>query len=283
VLAAGALTTVQDSGRPGLASIGVGTSGACDRVAYDLANRLVGNAPGAAALETTLGGLAVSVRTGRWVALTGAPCPMTVNGAARASHTPVYVPAGGTLRLGVPATGLRSYLAVRGGIDAPVVLGSRASDTLTGIGPPVVRAGGVLAVGCGAGGPVPAVDIAPVAALPSPAELCVLPGPRLDWFAPGALERLAEAPYQVASDSNRVAVRLLGPSPQRVVTEELPSEGLVLGAVQCPPSGELVVFLADHPVTGGYPVLAVITAASVAAAAQARPGDTVRFRIARQP
>jgi biotin-dependent carboxylase-like uncharacterized protein len=280
VLASGPLTTVQDRGRPGWASIGVTRSGAADRQAAALANRLVGNDAAAAVLEVTVGGL--QVRAGRTllVAVSGAPAPVTVDGRAAPFDAPLTLRPGQVLGLGNPAVGLRSYLAVRGGIDVPPVLGSRSTDTLSGLGPAPLRPGDVLPVGALAADE-PVVDVAPVRAPSSRPVLRVLPGPRRDWLAPGAWTALTAADWTVSPDSDRVGLRLAGPRLDRARTDELPSEGLVPGAVQVPPDGAPVLFLVDHPVTGGYPVLAVVTTDDLSAAAQLRPGDRVRFRPAR--
>jgi biotin-dependent carboxylase-like uncharacterized protein len=180
----------------------------------------------------------------------------------------------------VPARGLRSYLAVRGGVDLPPVLGSRSSDTLSGLGPSPLAAGDRLPVGSLAG-EQPLVDVAPVAPLPDRPVLRVLPGPRRDWLQASAWGELTSQEWAVSADSDRVGLRLTGPRLLRARTDELPSEGLVAGAVQVPPDGGPVLFLADHPVTGGYPVLAVVVTADLPLAAQLRPGDGVRFRPAR--
>jgi biotin-dependent carboxylase-like uncharacterized protein len=280
VLASGPLTTVQDRGRPGWASIGVTRSGAADRQAAALANRLVGNDAAAAVLEVTVGGL--QVRAGRTllVAVSGAPAPVTVDGRAAPFDAPLTLRPGQVLGLGNPAVGLRSYLAVRGGIGVPPVLGSRSTDTLSGLGPAPLRPGDVLPVGALAADE-PVVDVAPVRAPSSRPVLRVLPGPRRDWLAPAAWTALTAADWTVSPDSDRVGLRLAGPRLDRARTDELPSEGLVPGAVQVPPDGAPVLFLVDHPVTGGYPVLAVVTTDDLPAAAQLRPGDRVRFRAAR--
>ncbi|MEU6643743.1 biotin-dependent carboxyltransferase family protein [Saccharomonospora sp. NPDC046836] len=280
VLATGPLSTVQDLGRPGLAGIGVGMSGAADRSSLRLANRLVANVEGAAAVEVTFGGFAAVARRDLTVAVTGAPCPVTVGRRAAALNTVLRVPAGAELRLGLPERGLRSYLAVRGGIAVDPVLGSRSCDLLSGLGPPPLRPGTVLPVGP-APRQYPATDFAPAVCLPvEEIELAVVPGPRADWFAESALATLLSEPYEVASQSNRIGIRLDGPALARVRDEELPSEGMVVGALQVPPSSRPTLFLADHPVTGGYPVIAVVVAADVDRAAQARPGMRVRFRRA---
>jgi biotin-dependent carboxylase-like uncharacterized protein len=278
VVRAGSLTTVQDLGRPGLAHLGVGRSGAADRGSLRLANRLVGNHESAACLEITFGGFAARFAGACIVALAGAPCPVRVSGRAGFMHGPIHVADGDELRVGVPSQGVRTYLAVRGGFDVPPVLGSRSTDVLAGLGPKPVWPGMRLPVG-DAAAELPCVDVAPVAAIPEEPLLRVLPGPRDDWFTPAALTALASHAYEVTAESNRVGIRLSGVPLQRSVTRELPSEGMVCGAVQVPPSGQPVLFLADHPVTGGYPVIAVVWEPDICLAAQARPGQRIRFRL----
>ncbi len=271
VVQTGPLTTVQDTGRIGQGSLGVGRSGACDRGAHRLANRLVGNPEEAATLEVTFGGLVLVAETDVLVALSGARCP-------GAPHlAPTTLVAGQELRLAPPTAGLRTYLAVRGGIAVEPVLGSRSTDVLSGLGPAVVQAGDRLPVGP-ASLPMPGVDLAPVAE-PSAGEVTVrvLPGPRRDWFDEAAWSLLTGQDYRVSSDSNRVGVRLEGEPLARSRTDELPSEGMVRGALQIPPSGVPVLFLADHPVTGGYPVVGYVADDDVDRCAQLRPGQTLRF------
>jgi biotin-dependent carboxylase-like uncharacterized protein len=277
VVETGPLATVQDLGRAGYAGMGVGTAGAADRGSFRLANRLVGNHEGAAAVELTFGGLVVRACQDVTVALTGASCPITVDGRGEAMNSVLRLTAGTVLRLGPPVRGLRSYLAVRGGIDMRPVLGSRATDLLSGLGPECLRPGAVLPIGVSVE-PLPAIGFAPVANLPADdLTLTVLPGPRDDWFERSALATLLNEPYTVTSESNRIGIRLNGPALTRAHDEELPSEGMVAGALQVPPSGRLTLFLADHPVTGGYPVIAVVVAGDVDKAAQARPGMRIRF------
>ncbi|MEV5542690.1 biotin-dependent carboxyltransferase family protein [Saccharopolyspora shandongensis] len=279
ILATGPLATIQDLGRPGLAGIGVGRSGAADAGSFRLANRLVGNDEGAAAIEVTFGGLAVRATRDLTAAVTGATCPITVDGRVAAANSVLRIPAGAELRMGVPGCGLRSYLAVRGGVAVPPVLGSRATDVLAGLGPEPLTGGAVLPVGPPPDR-FPQVDVAPVAVCPADEiVLRVAPGPRHDWFVDDALTTLVSEPYEVTADSNRIGMRLDGPALDRSRTEELPSEGMVAGALQVPPSARPTLFLADHPVTGGYPVIAVVAAADLDAAAQARPGQRIRFRL----
>lgn len=279
VLETGALALLQDLGRPGLAAYGVGRSGAADRGSFLLGARLLGQGPAHAAIEVTYGGLAVRARGSVTVVLTGAPAPATVDDRPAAHAAPFLLRAGQVLRLGQPTTGLRTYLSVRGGFAGRPVLGSRATDTLSGIGPPPLQPGDVLPVEPPVGEPT--VDVAPVA-VPTAGvvELRAVLGPRADWLAdPLTVERQT---WTVSSRSDRVGLRLEGAPlerhPQRAGVE-LPSEGVVRGAVQVPPGGQPVLFLADHPVTGGYPVVAVVVDADVDRAAQAVPGQQLRLRL----
>ena len=272
VLEPGPLTTVQDEGRPGQAAIGVGRCGACDRRSYRLANRLLGNEPGTPALEVTFGGLTLRAEADLLVVTTGARCPGAPHNA------PQLLRSGQVLRLGAPAAGLRTYLAVRGGVDVPPVLGSCSTDVLSGLGPAVVRAGDRIPVGR-PGGPAPGVEVAPVADPEGGVvTVRVTPGPRRDWFPDTAWESLLGQQYAVTSDSNRVGIRLEGEPLARARSGELPSEGMVRGALQVPPAGTPVLFLADHPVTGGYPVIGYVVDDDVDRCAQLRPGQGLRFR-----
>lgn len=288
VRAPGALTTVQDAGRPGLGAFGVGRSGAADLPALRAANRLVGNDPGAAGLEVTAGGLTLSAQDRAIIAVTGACAPVLLGRGGDAprpagSHTRLVLSAGDTVTIGAPTAGLRSYLAVRGGVEAEPVLGSRAYDTHAGLGPRPLRTGDRITAGR-ARHPLPAIDaLPPPYRAPGPVALAVWPGPRADWFTPAARELLLAQHWTATAAMDRVGVRLSGPRTlERVWSGELPSEGMVTGAVQVPGDGTPVIFLADHPVTGGYPVIAVLTPAAVARAAQLTPGAPVRFVPARR-
>ncbi|MFC8130309.1 biotin-dependent carboxyltransferase family protein [Streptomyces sp. NPDC057302] len=279
VVRAGALTTVQDQGRPGHAHLGVPRSGALDPAAAGLANRLVGNPPEAAVLETTLNGCSVRPRCAVTVAVVGAPCPVTVDGRPAAWGAPVRVPAGALLDVGTAVSGVRCYVAFGGGVAVDPVLASRSTDLLSGLGPPPLADGTVIPLGTtgNASALHARVDAVPHAAPPHELVLRVTPGPRADWFTASALRTFTTRAYRVSSASNRIGLRTEGPSLERSFTGELPSEGMVLGAVQVPPDGRPVVFLADHPTTGGYPVIAVVREADLAGAAQAVPGTPVRF------
>jgi biotin-dependent carboxylase-like uncharacterized protein len=266
VLAPGPLATVQDTGRFGLAALGVPRSGAFDQRALRTANRLVGNADDAAGIEITLGGTHLRFGIAATVAFTGAVCP-----GAPDWGVAVSLAAGTVVRLGSPSTGLRTYLAVRGGLGVPAVLGSRSTDTLSGLGPAPLRAGDRLPIGT-ARGPVSGAGVPGVA---TAGALAVRFGPRDDWFTPQARELLLDAEWVVRSESDRIGLRLAGPVLERSRRSELPSEPMLPGAIQVPPDGQPIVFGPDSPVTGGYPVLAVVT--DLDAVAQLRPGDALRF------
>jgi KipI family sensor histidine kinase inhibitor len=277
----GPLTTVQDAGRPGYASLGVGHSGFADPASATLANRLVGNIPAAACLELSFGAT-LTFREPTRVAVTGATCALTRDGRGEAMNAPFVVSAGQTLVLGPASVGLRAYVAFRGGVAVAPTLDSRSTDVLSGLGPDPLTPGVVLPIGDAIDGPPPPVEVAPVAT-PSvdDLEIRVVEGPRDDWFTDASA--LFGARYEVTSESNRVGLRLAGPALSRSQEGELPTEGMVAGSVQIPPSGQPIVFLADHPVTGGYPVIAVVCAADLPLLAQARPGQGVRFTRSGRP
>lgn len=274
VLRAGALTTIQDGGRPGLAHLGVPHAGAMDLPAYRLANRLTGNPPGTAVLETTADGVTFTCDRFSWIAVTGASAPVDVSGHAVGRGVAVAMKPGDILNVGRALAGVRNYVAVSGGIDVAPVLGSRSTDILAGVGPPIICDGDVLAIGRSVGWP-PALDFALYSLPPKKLRLVVHLGPRDNWLAAGEVDRLRGFSYSVSSNSNRIAMRLEGPPLSLSERRELLSEGLVMGAVQVPPNGLPLVFLADHPTTGGYPVIGVLDEEGIAQCAQARPGTTV--------
>lgn len=300
VISPGARTLVQDLGRPGLAALGVSPSGAADRGSHALANRLLGNPEDAATLEVLAGGLVLEAQESTVIAVTGAPVPLVVGGIPGPWASPVYVAAGQRVELGRPTTGLRTYVAVLGGLDVPPVLGSRSTDTISGLGPAPLAAGDELPCPAGMVSAVEAhlwglalgpwgeasADIAAVAfgaPIAGERRLRATWGPRADWFTAAARSLLTSASWEVGADSDRVGVRCTGPRLDRAVDGELASEPTVRGSVQVPASGQPVLFLADHPTTGGYPVIAVLDEASVDAVAQLRPGDRCRIEVRPPP
>ena len=276
VLKAGSLTLVQDLGRPGYAHLGVSHSGAADRPALVRANRLVGNPDSAAALEITLLGPQLRFNHDARIAVTGAPLSTTLDDKPLPHDKSVRVKSGQVLRSGSARIGVRAYLAVAGGIDVAPVLGSRSTDILSGLGPAPLADG--MRLDIGQQGEPDDVPRAAAAIEPEPL-LQITPGPREDWFVANAIKTLCSRTYTVTPASNRIGVRLEGRVLKRAITRELPSEGLVLGAVQVPADGKPLIFLADHPVTGGYPVIAVVVPEDIPKVAQARPGSRLRFAL----
>ncbi|WP_082952360.1 5-oxoprolinase/urea amidolyase family protein [Mycobacterium kubicae] len=281
ILRSGPMAIVQDLGRPGLAHLGVGRSGAADRRSHTLGNRLVANPDDRATVEVTLGGFAARVCGGDLdIAVTGADADPTVDGNIFGNNSIHHVHDGQVISLTTPRAGLRTYLAVRGGICVKPVLGSRSYDVMSAIGPSPLRTGDVLPVGDHTAD-YPELDQAPVAAITDDVvELLAVPGPRDDWFVdPDALVHTV----WVASDrSDRVGMRLSGRALRhRNPDRQLPSEGLTRGAIQVPPNGLPVILGPDHPLTGGYPVIGVVIDEDIDKVAQVRPGQRVQLHWAR--
>lgn len=292
VLSPGIQSLIQDLGRQGHSALGVSAAGALDRASVRRANRLVGNAPSAAAIETVSGGLKVQAVGDQVLAVAGAPSALSVvtpsdSGSGESEQlrtvpvaTPFALLDGEILTIGVPEAGFRSYLAMRGGVAANPVLGSRSTDTMSGIGPAPLAAGQLLPAGGEAeSGVVGSPELQPDYPHGGVTVLDIVPGPRADWFDQASLDSLCGQDWTVKPESNRVGMRLQGTPLQRSRAGELPSEGTVAGAIQMPPEGLPVLFLADHPITGGYPVIGVVVDHQLDLAAQVPIGGSIRFRI----
>jgi len=281
ILRTGPLALVQDLGRPGFAHLGVSCSGAADRRSHALANRLVANPSDRATIEVTFGGLTARVRGGDVaIAVTGADTDPAVNGVPFGINSIHYAHDGQVISLGAPHTGLRTYLGVRGGIDVTPVLGSRSYDVMSAIGPQPLQPGDVLPVGDHTDD-FPELDQAPVASFHEALiELHVVPGPRDDWLTEP--DALVHTSWVVSDRSDRVGMRLVGTALRhRWPDRQLPSEGASRGAIQVPPNGLPVILGPDHPVTGGYPVVGVVTDDGIDRLAQIRPGQHIRLHWSR--
>lgn len=280
VLVPGLLTTVQDLGRSGLGAFGVPVGGAADAHALRLGNLLLGNEEGAAALEATLVGPELLFEATAVVVLAGAPFGAQLDGAPLPPWEAVSVPAGGRLAVGRAFSGARGYVCVRGGLDVPSVLGSRATDVATGFGGldgRPLRAGDRLSVGAARGEPRgKRVDAAAARWSGPRRRLRVTPGPQGDWFREDVVEEFLSRPFRVSASSSRTGVRLEG-EPLVAPSRSLVTEGVVAGAVQVPPAGLPIVLLVEHPSTGGYPKIGSVISADLSALAQLRPGEDVRF------
>ncbi|MGH3541856.1 MAG: 5-oxoprolinase/urea amidolyase family protein [Mycobacterium sp.] len=281
ILRTGPLALVQDLGRVGLADLGVSRSGAADRRSHTLANRLVANPDDHATIEVTFGGFSARVRGDDIdIAVTGADTDPSANGIMFGTNSIQHVRDGDVISLGAPHSGLRSYLGVRGGIDVTPVLGSRSYDVMSAIGPLPLRPGDVLPVGAHSDG-YPELDQAPVAAIDEQlVDLRVVPGPRDDWLDDS--DALVHTIWMATDRSDRVGMRLEGRQlAYRQPDRQLASEGITRGAIQVPPNGLPVILGPDHPVTGGYPVVGVVTDDDIDKVAQIRPGQYVRLHWSR--
>ena len=287
VLAAPMPAIFQDLGRFGQTGQGVSASGALDRGAFNAANRIVGNPVNTPCLELTLGGFSFRSTSRAVIGTAGAPCPITVTAADRSfvakAHAPVSLEAGDVVTFGQPSKGMRCYLAVRGGFDVEPVLGSFATDTLAVVGPEPVGAGAILPLkGETSGLSSVSIDEVPAFEPPVTGEVVTLDvvlGPRTDWFTQRGIETLTGQLWQVTPQSNRVGIRLSGDVPvERKDSAELPSEGTATGAIQIPHSGQPVLFLADHPMTGGYPVIGAVAEYHLDLAGQIPVNAKIKFR-----
>ncbi|MFE4195899.1 5-oxoprolinase/urea amidolyase family protein [Paenarthrobacter sp. NPDC056912] len=298
ILNPGAQSLIQDLGRRGFGPLGVSAAGALDRASLRRANRLVGNDSSAAAIETVNGGLTIEAAGDQVIAVTGAPTTLTVQSPSWVDSgeddagdqpggqrtvpmaSPFALLDGEVLTLGAPESGFRNYVAIRGGVDVPQVLGSRSADTMSGIGPAPLAIGQELPIGeATVSTAVGSPELQPDFPGAGVTVLDVVPGPRADWFDQAAIDSLCSQEWLVTPQSNRVGMRLDGTPLQRTREGELPSEGTMAGALQIPPAGLPVLFLADHPITGGYPVIGVVRDEHLDIAAQVPIGGRIRFRL----
>lgn len=285
VLGTGLPAYFQDLGRSGQASLGISRSGSADRGSFKEANRLVGNAVNTPAIELTLGGFSFRMRGRSVMAVTGAHASFTITDVSGTQITPphagaVAVDDGDTVSFAMPAAGVRTYIAFRGGLSVEPVLGSAATDTLAQIGPAPIAKGDIIPVMPVPQGAVVGEPHVPAFAMPVISETIVLDvilGPRTNWFTQEAISSFLSQEWSVTPQSSRVGIRLQGFALERAVPGELPSEATVMGAIQVPASGQPVLFLADHPLTGGYPVIANVTAHDLDRAGQVPVGARIRF------
>ena len=279
VVRPGLMTTVQDDGRWGWQHEGVPVSGAMDRASLRDANRAVGNAYTAAALEVMLGGVEVRLEHAGALAVSGADLSATLDGRALPLSTRVEHAAGSVVRFDGRRRGARAYLAFAGGLDVTPCLGSRATDLTSGLGGVAgrrLRAGDRVPVAVMS----PATRAEPIAPRPMPAggaRVRVLPGPHGEWFPPAALDLLCRTRYEVSPDSNRMGYRLRGAQPLPREAREMISDATCPGGLQVPPSGQPILLTADRQVTGGYPIIATVITADLPVVGQLAPGDWIEF------
>ncbi|MBP5200086.1 MAG: biotin-dependent carboxyltransferase family protein [Schwartzia sp.] len=275
----GPLTTVQDEGRFFYQSSGVRPSGVMDVAAYEAANALVGNEKGEAALEMTFLGATVEFQSAAWFAATGADMQAKLDGAPVERYRAIHAEGGQTLAFGMAANGCRGYLAVRGGIDVPVVMGSRSTDMsakLGGFEGRALKAGDVLPTLPDDGWTPTELRYAPPV-YESAATVRVVPGPQEEYFTAAGIETFFSSAYEISPNSDRMGLRLEGPEIESVSGTDIVSDGIVFGSIQVPSGGKPILLMADHQTTGGYAKIGTVLSLDLPKLAQARPGDTVRF------
>jgi antagonist of KipI len=277
----GLLTTVQDAGRFGLQHLGVPPSGPMDPLSFRLANLVAGNDEAEAALEVTVTGPELRFQSDAVIAICGADLSPMIDGREVPLNEAVSVARGATLEFGARRNGTRAYVAVRGGIDVPVVLGSRATSLqaqLPGLAGRALRAGDVLPIGGRVERDVePDVEIEMTRDQTRPAVLRFVAGPDSDRFPADAIEGLASGAYRIAPQSNRMGYRLEGAPVLPVERGELLSEASPSGTIQVPPSGQPILLMADRQTSGGYPRIGTVITADLPVAGQLAPGDEIRF------
>jgi biotin-dependent carboxylase-like uncharacterized protein len=278
----GLFSTIQDAGRFGRQAFGMPTAGAMDRFAYHAANLLAGNEPGAAVIEMTLNGGEFTFAAGCFAAIAGADMQARLNGEQLANWSCFYIPAGGELRFSGAVNGCRTYLAIHGGVDVPVVLGSRSTYTRAGIGGMKGRAlaaGDILPAGA-AGRRIPRAASLPANLVPRYSQdisLRVLLGPQEDMFTPAGLATLFSAVYTISPEADRMGYRLEGPSIEHVGGADIVSDALCPGAIQVPGHGKPIIMLSDRATTGGYAKIGAVIGPDLTLLAQAKPGDRIAF------
>lgn len=277
---AGPQTTVQDLGRRGVLRVGIPPSGPMDREAFLLANRLVGNADDAAALECTLIGPRVEFADARWVAVTGAAMPVTLDGATMPRWAAFEVVPGKVLRLGPAGSGVRAYIAVSGGLDTPPALGSRSTylrGQLGGHQGRALRKGDVLPLGPPSGGAPAEVLGQFIPDYTQPPIARVVPGPQDDRFTERGLAALFDAPYEMTTQSDRMGARLRGARIEHTRGHDIISDGVAWGGIQVVGDGQPIVLLADRQSTGGYTKIGTVCSFDIGRVCQVKPGQHLSF------
>ncbi|MDE2234798.1 MAG: biotin-dependent carboxyltransferase [Gammaproteobacteria bacterium] len=275
VVEPGRFTSFQDLGRSGYAHLGVPHAGAVDSLGMRQANLLVGNPQDAATLEMTLQGPTLHFGVDAVVAFSGGRLEPSLDGEPLPMHQSLQISAGQTLGCGKLLSGVRSYLAIAGGFSPPATLSSRSSDSFAGLGPPLLCAGDLIhcetrTLKCG-------WYLRSPAGFTHDAGVRVMAGPHDDWFEAQALQQLLDGSYEVRAESDRTGLRLKGARIAQRRGVELPSQGMVSGAIQIPGDGQPIVLLCNHGSTGGYPVIAVVIQADLPHLGQLRAGDRLRF------
>ncbi len=280
ILNAGPMMTVQDGGRRGFLRFGVSGSGPMDRDAFEAANALVGNAPDAAGVEFALIGGRLSLADECLIAVTGGDVPVALNGKPISPWSSWRASAGSELEIGAMRSGVWGYIAVSGGVTCPLVMGSRSTHLRSGVGGldgRVLRTGDVLPLGSDTGAE-PKKLVKPIRLRGGPISL--VPGPQDDYFDADAFSCLFGREFQVSQQRDRMAMMLDGPEIHAAGGHDIVSDGTLMGSIQVPPSGRLIVLMADRQTTGGFPKIATVASADLGRLVQTPSGKVVRFRAA---
>jgi len=281
ILEPGPQTTVQDLGRPGHLRYGIPPSGPIDRAAFVAANRLAGNADGAAGLECTVMGPRFEVETACAIAVTGAEMPVTVNGAEAPAWTTVLLRPGDVVKLGTARAGVRAYVALSGGIDVPLVLGSRATylrGRLGGLGGRALRRDDRITLFPAPSPPIRRGSPTAIVHLGAPPEIRVVLGPQADRFTADGIATFLGGEYEMLPQSDRMGARLKGPRIAHARGHDIISDGIALGSIQVPGDGQPIALLVDRQSTGGYTKVATICSFDIGRLGQVKPGQRLRFR-----
>ncbi|MFC1912192.1 biotin-dependent carboxyltransferase family protein [Chloroflexota bacterium] len=282
VIQPGPMTTVQDLGRDGYQQYGVSPSGAIDNYSFRVGNILAGNEETAASLEITLFGCQLRVLRDTVVAITGADLATNINGNPAPMFATISISSGDIISFTRPGSGCRAYLAVAGGIDVPIVMGSASTNiksSMGGLGGRALRRGDLIRTKERSPTKIKArVSPEYIPVYDNAVELRVIPGPQDDCFTEEGIHTFFHADYTVSTQADRMGYRLVGPRIQHRAKADIISDGIPSGAVQVPGNGLPIILLADRQTTGGYTKIAIVISADITKLAQAKPGDSIKFR-----
>jgi len=283
VLDPGFATTVQDLGRYGCAHLGISPSGAADSLAFRTANLMVGNHENAPALEMTLSGVRLKFGESAVISIAGAECSFEIDGNPVSRRQAVQIGSGAVLKCGRMSNGVRTYLAVQGGFDVPLVLGSASTNMVArfgGVQGRMLRKGDQLQIGTLPVRKARVLDVEnmPRSGITGETTFRVTRGVQQEWFAADALLTFFSQPFKVTEQCGRTGIRLVGERIAALNTSQLLTDGIPLGAIQVPPEGQPIILFVDQQTTGGYPKIANVIAADMHLVGQLRPQDVVRFR-----
>ncbi len=282
IIKTGVQLSIQDNGRRGYAAFGVSESGAIDKFSYQIANALLENDDNVAVLELLYGGAELIFKEDCQIALTGADCGASLNGKTLANWQSHTIKQGDNLKFGFAQSGLRAYIAVGGGVDCPLVLGSRATDVKTGIGGlngENLKAGDLLAFKAKKRTINSRLPVEYIPKYSEKLEIRVIWGPQADYFPVETKEKFLSSTYTIMPESDRMGYRLKGEVLEPLAGADIISDAIVFGSIQVSNNGQPIVMMADHQTTGGYAKIATVITADLDKLAQARADSKVSFKV----